>query len=393
MKNLLLICALFAMSMTVGAKEYLVKTYNPEIFKSMGITYEKVVDGVYKINDKNPIAKSNLFLLENVQHVEEEQEWTIDMGSPLPKEDELKDLWGLTGAAGIKAEEAWKLSTGSKKLKIAVIDTGVDYTHPDLQKNLWVNKAELNGEEGKDDDGNGYVDDVFGYDFANDDGDPMDGHGHGTHCAGTIGAVHNQRGVAGVMKDVQMVSIKFLTDRGSGSTADAIKSIDYATKLGVDVMSNSWGGGGFSQLLLEAIQRAEAKGIVFVAAAGNSNRDNDARPSYPASYDVDNVIAVASHTSSDTKSSFSSYGFESVDVSAPGSRIKSTWKEGGYRTISGTSMATPHVSGVVGLMLAKDKTLRPQEIKQTLIDTCVKQASFAGKTVCEGRVDAAAALK
>lgn len=393
MKNLLLICALFVASMTVGAKEYLVKTNNPSSLEKMGLEITKVIDGVYKVTDNNRNAKSNLFFTEGVQHVEENQEWTIEMGSPLPKEDELKDLWGLKGAAGIKAEDAWKISTGSKKLKVAVIDTGVDYSHPDLVRNMWVNKAEANGEEGKDDDGNGYVDDIYGYDFANDDADPMDGHGHGTHCAGTIGAVHNQRGVAGVMKDVKMVAIKFLTDRGSGTTAGAIKSIDYATKLGVDVMSNSWGGGGYSKLLEEAIQRAEAKGIVFVAAAGNSRNDNDARPHYPSSYDVDNVIAVASHTSSDSRSSFSSYGFESVDVSAPGSSIKSTWKQGGYRTISGTSMATPHVSGIVGLMLAKDKTLSAAEIREKLVQTCVKQSSFAGKTVCEGRVDAAAALK
>lgn len=393
MKKLLLICALFAASLSVNAKEYLVKTSNPEQFKNLGIAYTKVIDGVYKVYDNNFNAKRNLFFLEGVQHVEENQEWSIEMGAPLPKEDELKDLWGLKGPAGIKAEEAWKESIGSKKLLVAVIDTGIDYNHPDLRRNIWVNKAEKYGEKGKDDDGNGYIDDVYGYDFANNDNNPMDGHGHGTHCAGTIGAVHNKRGVAGVMKDVKLVALKFLSDRGSGTTEGAIKSIDYATKLGVHVMSNSWGGGGYSQLLKEAIERAEAKGIVFVAAAGNSGSDNDEKPHYPSNYDVSNVIAVASHTSSDKKSYFSCYGAETVDVSAPGSAIKSTWKNGGYKSISGTSMATPHVSGIVGLMLAKDKSLSPSEIKDKLIKSCVKQASFAGKTVCEGRVDAAAALK
>ena len=196
----------------------------------------------------------------------------------------LGDLWGLnnTGSndpsrrpgvqgADIDAFKAWELERGSHGIKVAVIDTGIDYNHPDLKENIWTNEAELNGEEGVDDDGNGYVDDIHGWDFAYGDNDPMDGHSHGTHCAGTIGAVHNNGiGVAGVMADVSMVAVKFLTDRGSGTTINAIKAIDYAAGTDVDLMSNSWGGGGFSQALKESIERASEKGIVFTAAAGET---------------------------------------------------------------------------------------------------------------------------
>ena len=179
----------------------------------------------------------------------------------------------------------------------------------------------------------------------NNDGDPMDGHSHGTHCAGTIGAVHdNEIGVSGVMADVSIVAIKFLTDRGSGTTANAVKAIQYATKLNVDLMSNSWGGGGFSQALYDAIEEASEAGIVFTAAAGISRSNNDQRPHYPSNYQIPNVISVAAHTAQDTLASFSCYGEKTVHVAAPGHKILSTTKKGGYAVYSGTSMATPHVS-------------------------------------------------
>ena len=212
-----------------------------------------------------------------------------------PNDPKFVELWGLhntgsnepggsTGLAGadINALNAWDITKGSKSVTIAVIDTGVDYNHPDLKDQMWVNTAEKNGTAGVDDDGNGYVDDIYGYDFANNDGDPIDGHSHGTHCSGTIGATHNNGlGVAGVMADVKIMAIKFLSDSGSGSTEGAIKAIDYATKMDVDLMSNSWGGGGRSQALEDAITRAKDAGILFTAAAVNSSTNNDSSPHYP----------------------------------------------------------------------------------------------------------------
>ncbi len=322
--------------------------------------------------------------------------------SETPNDPSFASLWGLKntgrnepgrtspGRAGadINALKAWKITKGSKDIKIAVIDTGIEYTHPDLRDNMWVNEAEANGTAGVDDDGNGYIDDIHGYDFANNDGDPIDGHSHGTHCAGTIGAVHNNdEGVAGVMADVTLVAVKFLTDAGSGTTENAIKSVDYATKVGVDLMSNSWGGGGFSQGLADAIQRASDAGIIFTAAAGNSRTNNDERPHYPSNYEIDNVISVAAHTAQDELASFSCYGRTTVDIAAPGHRILSTVKNGGYKAYSGTSMATPHVSGILGLLLSKEGRMPHAEMRERLLATSVPVAAYRGKTVNAGRAD------
>lgn len=332
----------------------------------------------------------------------------IDYVANTPVDPKFPLLWGLknngnnepakdgttstptVGVAGadINAGGAWEVQRGSKTIRVAVIDTGIDYNHPDLKDNIAVNVKEKNGKAGVDDDGNGYVDDVYGYDFANNDADPMDGHSHGTHCAGTIGGVHNNQGVAGVMAEVSLVPIKFLSDSGSGSTEAAVLAIDYATKLGVNVMSNSWGGGGFSKALEDSIKAARDRGIVFVAAAGNDSANNDSSPHYPSSYDLDNVISVASHTISDNLSSFSCYGRRSVHVAAPGSNILSTINNGGYAVYSGTSMATPHVSGTVGLLLSEIPTLTPSEVRARVIATSVPVRAYKGKTVSGGRINA-----
>ena len=313
----------------------------------------------------------------------------------------FSQLWGLRndgtngvlggGVAGadIDALRAWSVERGSHQVKIAIIDTGIDYNHPDLQDNLWVNMEEQNGTEGVDDDGNGYIDDIYGYDFANRDADPLDGHSHGTHCAGTIGAVHNNNaGVAGVMADVTLMGVKVFTDGGSGSTENAILGIDYAMRMGVDLMSNSWGGGPFSQALLDSITRASEQGIIFTAAAGNSTSNNDSSTFYPANYDVPNVVAVASHTSSDRLSSFSSYGRTMVDIAAPGSDILSTTKNGKYGTMSGTSMATPHVSGVLGLLIAHEGRIPHQVMRERLLATSQPVRAYRRKVASGGRINA-----
>lgn len=287
----------------------------------------------------------------------------------------------------INALKAWEITKGNREIKVAVIDTGVEYNHPDLKDQMDVNLAELNGQPGVDDDGNGYVDDIYGYDFANNDGDPQDGNGHGTHCAGVIGARHNTIGIAGVMANVRIVGVKFLSDKGSGETIDAINAIMYAIKRDVHVMSNSWGGGGKGQALQEAIEAANDAGIIFIAAAGNESSNNDKRPTYPANYEVPNVVSVGSFTGAGKRSSFSNYGETTVHVTAPGTNILSTFK-GSYSKLSGTSMATPFVSGIVGLMLSEDSSLSPAEIKDRLIRTSNKTSRLTTSSVSGGRVDA-----
>lgn len=293
---------------------------------------------------------------------------------------------GVAGA-DIDAEKAWGITRGSKNVVIAVIDTGIDYEHPDLKNNMWVNEKEIPGNR-IDDDQNGYIDDVYGWNAESDNGNIMDGNSHGTHCAGTIGAEHNNGiGVAGVMADVSLMGVKFLSDDGSGSLADAVEAIDYATKMNVDIMSNSWGGGGFSQALFDVISAAKDKGIVFTAAAGNESSNNDARPSYPATYNVDNIISVASHTAQDSLSSFSCYGRRTVHVAAPGSNVLSSVPRGEYKVYSGTSMATPHVSGVVGLLLSETGRLPVLEVRNRLMETSVPGAAYRRTVASGGRVN------
>jgi subtilisin family serine protease len=322
-----------------------------------------------------------------------------------PKDSDFEKQWGLhndgknsgswwsRGVAGvdISALKAWEVTKGSKEIKIAVIDTGVDYNHDDLVGNIMINELEKNGIEGVDDDGNGYIDDVYGYDFANDDSDPMDGHGHGTHCAGVIGAKHDSKGIAGVNAHVQILPIKFLKDNGSGSLEAALKSIDYATARGVDIMSNSWGGGGRSQALFEAIERAKDAGITFVVAAGNSNSNNDKKPTYPANYKVDNVISVGALDGKGERASFSNYGEKTVHVFAPGVKIYSTVQGNRYKKMSGTSMACPHVAGVAGLLLASEPNLTYSDIKERLMGTSVISTDL-NKYTRSGYVDAHKAL-
>ena len=292
----------------------------------------------------------------------------------------------------INAEKAWEVEMGSEDIVVAVIDTGIEINHPDLRDNIYINEAELNGTEGIDDDGNGYIDDYQGYNFYGNTTDANDDNGHGTHCAGVIGAIHdNNKQIKGVMKNVKLMPIKFLNAKGSGTLEGAMLSIDYATKMNVHIMSNSWGGGGYSEALKEAINAAEAKGIIFTAAAGNSRNDNDKWPSYPASYENENIISVGAMDPSGTKASYSNYGKTTVDIFAPGSKIISTFKGGRVKSLSGTSMATPHVSGIVGLLLSMNRSMNASEIRNILIETSAKSRSLGDYSI-GGRVDAHAAL-
>ncbi len=295
---------------------------------------------------------------------------------------------GGTAGADIRAESAWDVTTGSPSVVVAVIDTGCDYTHPDLAANIWSNPGEIAG-NGVDDDGNGFIDDVRGWDFVNHDNDPMDDAGHGTHVSGTIGAVSdNGLGVAGVAWQVRLMPLKFLGAGGSGTTADAIAAIEYATLMHADIMSNSWGGGGFSQALLEAIQAADAADILFVAAAGNNASNTDAFTVYPAGYDVPNILSVAATDRNDQLAGFSNFGVATVDLGAPGVDVLSTMRGASYGLLSGTSMATPHVSGVAALVRALAPGIDVPHLRQHLLDTVDPVPALSGKVASGGRLNA-----
>jgi hypothetical protein len=340
------------------------------------------------------------------------------------------DLWGLSNVgqdapngtegkenADIGVLKAWNAGAkGSDEVLVAVMDTGIDYLHPDLIQNIYTNAAEFSGQEHKDEDGNGYEDDVHGWNFVSTmetekyggqlgSPVPMDGHGHGTHVAGTIGAVANNGiGVAGINQHVKMIALKVLSDEGSGDEADIIRAVRYAAKAGVDVVNASFGGGGESQNFLAALEEAGKAGVLFVAAAGNDSNDSDQVKSYPANYDVDTVISVAATDNRDQLAVFSNYGYKEVDIAAPGVNIRSTYprkiaeeegtKDDPYRVFSGTSMATPHVVGAAALVLGMHKDLRkhPAELKKLLMESADWLPQLAGRVRSGGRLNVGRAV-
>jgi subtilisin family serine protease len=307
------------------------------------------------------------------------------------------NLWGMTGNFGSQASVAWTNNkTGSSTVFIGIIDEGYQFDHVDLAANAGVNSGEIAG-NGLDDDGNGYKDDVFGWDFAGNNNTVYDGTGddHGTHVAGTIGAVGgNGIGVAGVNWNIKMINAKFLGANG-GTTANAILAVDYFTtlktratnKIDIVATNNSWGGGGYSQALFDAIQRANNAGILFVAAAGNNGINIDKRLSYPAAYSNPNVISVASITSTGALSSFSNFGAKNVDLGAPGSAITSTLPGNTYGSYSGTSMATPHVTGAVALFKSLNPSATAAAIKDAILSKGTATTSLSGKTLTGKRLN------
>jgi subtilisin family serine protease len=317
-----------------------------------------------------------------------------------PNDTLFPQLWAMrntgqttgTPGADIRATNAWDVFTGNADLKVGVIDTGVDYRHSDLVANMWTNSGEIPGNR-IDDDQNGYVDDVHGYDFYDNDGDPMDEHFHGTHCAGTIAGVgDNGTGVTGVCWRSKIVALRFLGPEGAGNASDAIGCLQYAITVGVAVTSNSWGGGPPTQSLFDAIAAAGNASQLFVAAAGNDRSNNDVSPTYPASYDLPNILVVAATDHNDELASFSNFGRTSVDLGAPGVSILSCGLGGGYRSLSGTSMATPHVAGVAALIYGRTPNLAPTFVKSLILDHVDPIPALDGRCVTGGRLNAFLAL-
>lgn len=340
---------------------------------------------------------------------------------------DLAKQWGMID---IGAADAWKVTMGNPDMIVAVIDTGVDYTHEDLLPNLWRNTKEI-PDNGIDDDHNGYVDDVIGWDFAANDNKPYDlavdqfqlltgggNPGHGTHCAGNVAARgNNSVGIAGVAPNVKIMALRFISEKGEGTTAAAIKAIRYAVDNGAKITSNSWGSEGEdpaageeNRALREAIQYAQDKGTLFIAAAGNGHRgtgydnDRDSAPAYPASYDHDSIVSVAALDSNDHLGSFSNWGLKSVDIGAPGVNVYSTTVGNQYSdkvidvggvevTWDGTSMATPHVAGAAALYWSLHPEKNWQDVKAAILGSAKKIPALQGKSVSGGKLDVSSLIK
>ena len=369
-------------------------------------------DGVEAIDDLDNADPATVVAeyskLPEVEYAEPNYEIKLDENEGplvpvLPHDPQFEEQWALSNSgqrggkkgADISATLAWAKTTGSEDVVVAVLDTGVDYTHEDLSANMWTRPDSLAPYHDKE---LGTIDDVDGFNAIDNAADPMDDNGHGTHCAGIIGAEgENDLGIAGVNWKVQIMPLKFMNAGGSGTTKDAIEAINYAIerkKAGVNVriISASWGSTQRSRALEAVIRKAYENDILFVAAAGNSSTDNDRMPHYPSSYNVPNVISVAALDRHDQLASFSNFGAKSVAIAAPGVDILSTWLENGYEEKSGTSMATPVVSGVAALVLAEHPRMSVDDLRKKLMASTDPIVALKGKTVSGGRINAAKAL-
>ena len=362
-------------------------------------THEKGKLVLVKLKDESSSTQTNAIEVlkqdPRVDYVVENIKFHAFLDVDDPK---YQEQWALKK---VKAAEAWRVQSGSKETIVAVIDTGIALEHVDLKDNIWTNPNEIPN-NAKDDDQNGFVDDIHGWDFRDKDNNPNDevsdkNPGHGTHCAGIIGAVSNNGlGIASIAHNVSLMGIRFLGADGSGDLMSAAKAIDYAVDNGAHIISASWGAAvprSGVKPILEAIQRAEKKGIIFVAAAANDGKSNDIREVYPANAGLSNVISVAASNSDDGKPSWSNFGKSTVDMSSPGAGILSTIPGNSYRLLSGTSMATPLVAGAASLLLSQardaNKEISPQEVKALFQSTGAKVKI---ETACECRLDMASAL-
>ena len=385
-----------------------------DIFNDRIEDYIESVPGLVAIDDLDNASPAEIIAqyrkLGEVEYVEEnfEIELIDAVDSPLvpvfPRDPQFGEQWALANkgqrggkeGADISATLAWATTTGSEDVVVAVLDSGVDYNHEDLKPNMWTRPARMAPYQ---DTELGGIDDEYGFNAIENARDPMDENGHGTHCAGIIGAEGgNDIGIAGVNWKVRIMPLKFMNAGGFGTTKDAIEAINYVIdrkKAGVNVriISASWGSTQRSRALEDVIRKAYENDILFVAAAGNSSVNNDRSPHFPSSYNVPNVVSVAALDRNDHLATFSNYGVKSVAIAAPGVDILSTWLGNAYEEKSGTSMATPVVSGVAALIVSQNPRMSVDQLRSKLLDSSDPIVALKGKTVTGGRINAAKALE
>lgn len=320
-----------------------------------------------------------------------------------PNDPMFAEQWALNNdgknggkeKADISAIQAWAKTKGNSDVVVAVLDSGVDYTHKDLAENIWTRPDSL---PAYSDDELGTINDLHGFNAVDNQADPMDDNGHGTHCAGIIGAEgDNDEGIAGINWHVEIMPLKFMGRGGFGTTKDAIEAINYAVErkkdgVNIRVINASWGSTQNSKALEDAIRAAGESGILFVAAAGNDGSSNDKRPHYPSNYNLPNVISVAATDKTDNLTSFSNFGVKTVHIAAPGRDILSTWLNDSYREASGTSMAAPQVAGVAALILSLEPNISVEKLRERILKSVDKVDSLNGKVESGGRLNAAKAL-
>ncbi|MFQ6052212.1 MAG: S8 family serine peptidase [Candidatus Hydrothermarchaeota archaeon] len=316
-----------------------------------------------------------------------------------PNDPKFPNQWALKqiSVGDDDAPDAWDTFTGSSDIVVAVIDSGMALTHEDLAANLWVNDDDIQG-DGVDNDGNGYVDDTYGWDFVScfpgpcRDNDPSDCSGHGTKVAGIIGGVgNNNKGVAGINWSIKLMAVRVLNCKDKGYTADVVAGIDYAIENGAHILNNSYGGYKYFSSEVDAILRARAAGRLFIASAGNKGLDTDLTENrhYPSCYACENIISVLATDQNDEKPSWSNYGETTVDIGAPGASILTTLMDGGYGYVDGTSAAAPHVSGVAALVWGKPiKVWHWSQVKDTILNMAEPKDSLAGLCVSGARLSA-----
>jgi thermitase len=398
----------FKSGVSRGTIESLTSRFNDRIEDTI-----ENVDGLQAIDDLDNADATTIAaqysLIPEVEYAEPNYDIELDeIDGPLvpilPHDPQFNDQWALANSgqrggkkgADISATLAWATTIGSEDVVVAVLDSGVDYNHEDLAPNMWVRPSEMAPYH---DDELGTIDDINGYSAVDGISDPMDDNGHGTHCAGIIGAEgENNLGIAGVNWDVRIMPLKFMNAGGFGTTKDAIEAINYVIerkKAGVNVriISASWGSTQKSRALEDVIRKAYENDILFVAAAGNASTNNDRTPHFPSSYNVPNVISVAALDRHDDLAKFSNYGPKSVAIAAPGVEILSTWLGNQYEEKSGTSMATPVISGVAALILAENPGMSVDDLRKRLMDSTDPIVALNGKTVSGGRINAQKALE
>lgn len=406
-KSLLAVFGIVALvGVNVSASEYIIKFKTQKQFNNSylslknfnGLTFRdfhqtgKIAKIDLLSSNKKELAKKLALLMKrnDVEYVVENIKFYA-LGTS--NDPQSVDQWALDK---INASSAWKHTLGSASVVVAVIDTGVDADHEDLKSNIWTNNKEIAGNN-IDDDNNGFVDDIHGWDFRNNDNNALDetssmNPGHGTHCAGVIGAIGNNNiGISGISQKVAIMPLRFLGADGSGDLFSSTKAIDYAIKNGANIISASWGAAvpqSMAQPIVDAIDRARQEGIIFVAAAANDGTNNDAREIFPANANLENVISVAATNSDDKKPQWSNYGMRKVHLGAPGEDIISTIPSNKYMKLSGTSMATPLVAGLIALLKSIDPTIDGPAAKAILQSS---GTDIGIEVACKCRIDAAKA--